>query len=330
MGMQRQFSARRLAPAALSTVAWLFAAAAHAEPFLSRNQNPLLAPFGLPDPLPARLPAAGTGDLAAVMNWVSFATDQTSGTSSFTQDGEVQEARLYGDYGIGRNFAVRAELAWRHLSGGVLDSFVDDWHKFWGLPKGDRASMPRNRLLIEYQVNEAVLLNVDRASSGIADIPLALGYQIEATDRLALAAWLTVKVPVGNAQDLTGSGATDVALSLAGQGPIADRWQWFGQIDAVRLGHGEILPQLQEDWVWSALAGVSWNAWRGLDLTVQFAGNSRAFNAPTNLAGDAVAVTFGGSYRTVAGWRFDLGIEEDIQVNHSPDIAFNFGVRRKF
>ena len=59
---------------------------------------------------------------------------------------------------------------------------------------------------------------------------------------------------------------------------------------------------------------MSWNAWRGLDLTVQFAGNSRVFNAPTNLAGDAVAVTFGGSYRTVAGWRFDLGIAEDIQV----------------
>ena len=51
----------RWAPAAGSLFAALFVAglivpAAHAEPFLTRNQNPLLALYGLPAPLPARLP----------------------------------------------------------------------------------------------------------------------------------------------------------------------------------------------------------------------------------------------------------------------------------
>ena len=67
------------------------------------------------------------------------------------------------------------------------------------------------------------------------------------------------------------------------------------------------------------------------DLTVQIEGNSRVFDAVgTNLSGDAVLLTFGGSYRTQRGWQFDLGVSEDIERDASPDIAFNFGLRRGF
>jgi len=50
----------------------------------------------------------------------------------------------------------------------------------------------------------------------------------------------------------------------------------------------------------------------------------------TRLSGDAVVLTFGGSYRTQGGWQFDVGISEDVQGGASPDIAFNFGMRRGF
>lgn len=315
----------------LPVILGLITPTALGDALLTGNQNPLLTPYGLPGPLPSRLPAAGDGHVAATLNWANAAAVETSGPYAYTLDGESREVRIRLEYAVASQFAALVELPWRELSGGSLDGIVEDWHDLFGLPGGSRGRLPRDELLIEYRQNDAVLLHVDRAGSGIADIPIALGYQIRASDRNALAGWLTVKLPVGDADRLTGSGAMDIALSLSGQARLADRWQLFGQVDAVWLGQGEILPQLQESFAWSALAGLSWNAWRALDLTVQVHANSGVFDVPaTNFAGDAVVLSFGGSYRTARGWRIDLGIGEDVETRASPDATFNVAVRHAF
>lgn len=307
------------------------AAPANAGPIEVRNQNPLLAPYGIPSALPARLPPPGAGRAGLMVNLANAADTETVGETSYTLDAEALELRLHLMRAIGERFAVSAELPWRQVSEGSLDSIVEDWHDLFGLSDGPRAVLPRDELLIEYSAGGTTELEFDQARSGIGDIPVALGYQLYATDRHAVSTWLSVKLPVGDAADLTGSGAVDVALSVAAQSEVADRWQVFGQLNAVSLGDGDLLPALQEDFAWSALAGVSWNAWRTLDLTVQVEANSSVFDESlTNLAGDAVLMTFGGSYVTGGGWRFLFAVSEDIEVRASPDVAFHFGVSRGF
>ena len=319
-----------LAPAILCA-GLLLPAAAAAGPFLTRNQNPLLALYGLPSPLPARLANAGSGRVAALVNWSNAAKVENSGDPTFTLDAEAVEARLDVEYAISPQIAVRAELPWRQVSGGSLDGFIDDWHQIFGLPNGSRRRLPQDQFLIHYGLGGETLLRLDEDTSGLGDIPVAVGYQLQASDTHAVAAWLTVKAPVGDPDNLTGSGATDIALSLAMQSQVGERWELFGQLNGVWLGKGDLLPQLQKSSAWSAMAGITWNAWRGLDLTVQLEGNSTVFDGGgTQLSGDAVVFTFGGGYRTQGGWQFDLGISEDVQGGASPDIAFNFGVRRGF
>ena len=304
---------------------------AHADALLTRNQSPLLASFGFPGALPARLPGAGETRVAATLNWANAAAVETTDLYDYTLDAELRELRFRVEYALGPRFAAFMELPWREVSGGSLDGVVEDWHDLFGLPDGSRGKLPRNQLLVEYGQDGELLLHLDRETSGIADIPVALGYQVAASDRNSLAAWLTVKLPTGEANGFTGSGATDVALSLSGQSRLADRWELFGQVDAVWLGRGELLPAWQEQFAWSALAGLSWNVWRALDLTVQLHANSRVFDVvATDFAGDAVVLTFGGSYLTSGGWRFDLGVSEDVNVKASPDASFNFAVRRAF
>jgi hypothetical protein len=322
---------RTVAAGTASMLAGLFAATAHGDPLPTRNENPLLAPYGLPNTLPSRLPADGSGSIAAVLNWANIHLLDDGGTRSFTLDGESQEWRLEIEHGVTDKFAVRVELPWRYLSGGSLDSVVEQWHSLWHLPNGHRNNAPRDRLLIDYTENDLTLLHVDESSSGIGDIPVSLGYQAVATDQHALAAWLTVKIPTGSAQDLTGSEAVDVALSLAGQTQLAERWQVFGQADVVWLSSGDLLPAMQQDYAWSALAGVTWNAWRGLDLTVQLDANSKVFDSSgTHLEGDAAVLNFGGSYRTTGGWRFDLGFGEELRSDAAPDFTLNLGVRHGY
>jgi hypothetical protein len=317
--------------AAIMALAVLLADNASAEPFLTRNQSPLLALYGLPSPLPARLPESGGGRVAGVVNWSNTEKDETSGDGTYTLDAEVFEFRLHLDHAFNERFAIHAELPWRQVSEGSLDGFIDDWHGIFGLPGGSRRRLPEDELLIEFREGDATLLRFDESSSGISDIPIAVGYQLHATDRTALATWLTAKAPVGNADDLTGSGAVDIAATLSGQSQLHDRWQLFGQASVAWLGEGDLLPELQESFAWTLMGGLSWNAWRSLDLTAQVEANSRIFDGlHSEFDGDALVITFGGSWRTVGGWRFDVGVSEDLQAGASPDVAFNLAVRRGY
>jgi len=306
------------------------AAGAQAEPLLTRNQHPLVTLYGLPMPLAARLPGSGSGRLGATLNWSNIATTDSTDQASYTLDAEVFEVRVQGEHALGERCAVQGELAWRQTSGGSLDSLVASWHDLFGLPNGSRDRLPEDALLIEYRSGESTLLRIDEESSGLADLPLSLGYQLAANVHGAVATWLTIKLPTGEAEDLTGSGAVDVALSLAGERQLSDRWQLFGQANLAWLGKGDVLADLQQDFAGSLLAGTTWKAWRGLELTAQLEANTAVMDTGTDLDGDAVVLTLGGRYRTDAGWAFDFGFSEDLQVDASPDFVLLLGVRRAF
>ena len=72
-----------LRPVAAWIAAALIAPAAHAEPLLTRNQSALVAVYGLPSPLPARLPPAGNGRIAGVVNWSNTEKDETAGDAQY-------------------------------------------------------------------------------------------------------------------------------------------------------------------------------------------------------------------------------------------------------
>src|SRR5215218_4877530 len=78
--------------------------AALGEPLLLRNANPLLAPYGFPNPLPAQLFSAGTGTLNVTFNWANSATVEGNASHALTLDGEAQELRLRGTYAVSDRF----------------------------------------------------------------------------------------------------------------------------------------------------------------------------------------------------------------------------------
>jgi hypothetical protein len=320
----------RLACTAALVGCALFALPGHADPILTRNQHPLTSLFGLPAPLPARLAGPGGGHAALTLNWASFAVAEDRGASSMTLDGETVDVRVRVDHALAPRWAWHAELGWRDLSGGSLDSVVDTWHDWFGLGGGARNRLPRDQLLIEYVDDGVTRLRIDEGGSGIADLPLSVGYQLVATEQAAVATWLTVKLPTGDSERLSGSGATDVALSFSASRELSGAWQVFGQASLAWLGTGDVLAELQEDYAGSLLSGVTWRPTGVLELTAQVEANTAVTDTGTDLDGDAVVLTLGGALRTSGGWRFDLGFSEDLNVNASPDFVIVAGVGRSF
>jgi hypothetical protein len=68
--------------------------------------------------------------------------------------------------------------------------------------------------------------------------------------------------------------------------------------------------------------------WRGLSLKAQIDAHTAAFDSDLDFLGDAIVLTVGGDYRFTSGWLMDIGVSEDIAVEHSPDVVFVLSVKR--
>lgn len=308
----------------------LIAPLAEADPFPTRDLNPLLAGFGLPSALPARI-AGDSWSIATDLNWASTSLVQRADSEQLIVDAETREARVTIGRSWSSGFAAQLELPYRYTGGGVLDDAIDDWHDFFSLPEGARSTMPTDRIRIVYQRAGATLLDIDSSASGPGDASLDFGYSLHSTSTTAAAAWLSIKVPTGDADRLTGTGATDVSFSIAGEHGLSEDWSVFGQAGVTRLGEGDRLSALQRDVVWSGFAGVGWRAWRGLQLKAQVDVHSAVFeDADLDFLGEAAVLTVGGDYRFESGWRLDVAVSEDIAVESASDVVFVFGLRRNW
>lgn len=314
------------------TALWLLviSASAHAGPFATRDQNPLLAGFGLPHSMPSQVSAAKEWQLSADFNWGSAAIVQSGERESLIVDAETRELRATLGRGFGERFAVQLHLPYRTTGAGTLDGFIDDWHGWFGLREGDRRQLPLDQYRISYERNGVTALDLRSSSSGLADISANIGYQIAADATTSLAGWLSVKLPTGDADELTGSGATDVSLVIAGERRLAAKWSTFGQLGATYLGEGDLLSRQQRSVVWSGMAGIGFELSKNFALKVQFDAHSAAFDATSlEFLGDTALLTVGGGYRFASGWQVDLGVSEDIVVEGSPDVVFVFGVGKR-
>lgn len=295
-------------------------------PFTVRDQNPLLAGLGLPVAMPSRI----ADGLAASMDiyWGSTALLQEEGDEALLVDAETREARLTLQGGISERIAWQLQLPYRYTGGGNLDSFIDSWHDFFGLSEGVRPLLRRDQTNIVYARSAVRQIDMSSSRSGLADIQAALGYSMHASTNAALMAWLSVELPTGDEDQLTGNGATDVSLLLSGHRRLSDRWSASGQLAGTWLGETDLLPIEQRSVVWSAMAGLSVRAWRGLSFKAQIDAHTSAYDSKLDFFSEAVVLTVGGDYRFASGWRLDLGVSEDFAVEHSPDVVFVMGVKQ--
>ncbi|MBL8266156.1 DUF3187 family protein [Steroidobacter sp.] len=294
--------------------------------FTVRDQNPLLAGLGLPTAMPSRVADGWTTGVD--VHWGSTALMQERGSEALLVDAETREARFTLQGTLSERFSWQVQLPYRYTGSGNLDSFIDGWHDFFGLSEGARSTLPSDQIDIAYTRSGVRELDIRSSASGLADVQAALGYRVHSSNETALMTWLTVKLPTGDADKLTGSGATDVSLLLAGQHRINERWSVFGQAAGTYLGEGNLLPDQQRSVVWSGMAGVSVLAWRGLSFKAQVDAHTAAFDSDLDFFSEAVVLTVGGDYRFASGWRLDLGVSEDIAVEHSPDVVFILGLKQ--
>ena len=267
--------------------------------------------------------------MSADLHWASTALAQSGVDEALIVDAETRELRLTFERAFAQHWFVQLQLPYRELTGGSLDSFIDNWHDVFGLPEGARPDQPHDRLLMRYRTDDATLFGEERAQRGLGDATATLGHALLSTPQSAARIAISVDLPVGENHWFLSNDGVDVSGIIAAEHRFAERWSVYGQAAVTWLGEGDLMAQQQRDVIWSGHAAISWHATHAVELTAQVNAHSRVFDdSDLDFFQEALVLTLGGSIAISLNWSIDLGVSEDIAVEQSPDVVFVVGVRR--
>ncbi|WP_321370049.1 DUF3187 family protein [uncultured Desulfuromusa sp.] len=313
----------------------LYAAAFDFTPFRVRNLMPTTLVRTVAMAEPARLVTAGGYKVYFDLDLASNATTGGDAETQIHLDGETLQETLGVRYGVNEHIQIGFDLSWVNHKKGSLDGFIDDWHDFFGLPTGDRDDLPENDLSYRYQRNGEELFNIDDSVDGLGDLRLHLSWQLATSKPVATALHLSLKVPTGDADKMTGNEGWGLGLSLAqdyrislGDGAMASFW---GGIGGSWLEDGDILAEQVENWAANAWLGAGWSPNDRIALKVQLDTQTALYDSELEELGDpALILTLGGTIALTEQTFLDLGVEEDLAVNSSPDVSFHLGLSHVF
>lgn len=186
-------------------------------PITLREQNPIyLQNLGL---TPTRARVLPEGSIETRLDWAysSVFEQGTSATNRVTLDMEIMRLAAHMIYGLTSNFEVGIELPFYHSGGGFLDSFIQDFHRFFGLPNAGRETVFNNQYTYQFFSGGNLIYNVPSQSFMIGDITLRFKHHVvEETKSCPAMAWFAdIKLPTGSPSRGTGSGAPDFGIGVA-------------------------------------------------------------------------------------------------------------------
>ena len=301
-------------------------------PFFIRNQSPIIQIFGLPPAEGGQITPSGRTKLRLVMDVANNFTADKSAQESVMFDGETSRITFSLRHGFGDNWEAGIDIPVVSHRGGMLDGLIENWHSAFGLPQGGRDDAPRNRLDYSYRQDgeENGALDFSNSGTGLGDTSLYLAYQLlhDTSSRRYMALRGGIKFPTGDADNLRGSGGTDVHLRLSisdGGSLKAYNVSLFGSMGLLWLEKGEILRSKQRQKVGFGSIGLGWTPINWLTLKLQIDGHTQFFNDShlKQIDSSSAQLAIGGAIKLSEKVGIDLCVVEDIIVDTAPDVTFH-------
>ncbi|MEL6870293.1 MAG: DUF3187 family protein [Pseudomonadota bacterium] len=242
-------------------------------------------------------------------------------------DGETSVLALTMNKRWSQRWSTSATLPYVWHSGGALDRFIDNWHNAFGLPDGIRNDRPRNALQFEFATPDDVVLARTQNTHGIGDMTLGARRSLGQPD----SAWsllLGLKLPLGDAARLTGSGAMDATIALGWTNTTDDqRWQFTANAGVALLGDADIKLQRQR----SNTAFAQFSVVRRVSERLRLGARIYTHGAPLAAGPDAVSATavglaVGGQLALGDEVALNITVGEDLSVEVLPDVSFRIGL----
>ena len=293
------------------------------------NRTPFTLVFMAPT-APDYTLASGKQQWSSHLDISSHSLIESSGSSTTELDGESTRLAFGWQYRPSTRWIIRAELPLISHSGGFLDNVIDGFHSLTGLPEGQRNRQTQDRLLFGFD-NEDQRVVIDSRQRDVGDAILSAAYRVN-TDQNSKGAsgwqqnsWiqLGVKLPTGSLEALSGSEASDVAISfhhnrqqINASKPVAVSFDAY----MIRVGDLKLISQ-QEDLHWQLQVKVAKQWTPTLIPEVQLRYRTAAYkNSLAALGSDSLGIDLGVTVLRQRGY-WKAGFSEDLDIDSAPDLS---------
>ena len=319
-------------------LALLFSITSHAQQLLPakiKNMNPFIIGYGavIPDSPFLLQQDEWMASLKLELANNSITADTT--TEEIFIDGETYLADINLRYGYRHDIELLVAIPLIYHSGGFLDQAIKSWHDLWGMSNDRRDVFANNQLQYEYSRNGNTLINISSGTGGLGDMVFGLKYNNKpGGEPTSIAYRMDLKLPTGDADKLTGSGATDVALSVHAANTSLlqkNNITVYGGAGLVALGKGDILPDIQNDYVGNAYLGTSWQTTSRLALIAQLSFQSSYYESDLNqLGANSFQLYLNGAYSGRDNITYEFGFGENLATDTTPDFLLYFAVNKRY
>jgi hypothetical protein len=299
-------------------------------PVASRNLSPLYANLGIPVMMSAVSLGKGELDLDWTLHWASHSIAERSDGEILSIDGETRRQDFRAQLGLGKGVVMSLNVPYVSHSGGQLDTFIDDWHAFWGMPDGPRAIQPTDELQFAYTGTSGFNLNSRRA--GFGDVEMALSLAVASSELWTLGVFAQYKFATGDVRDFSGSGEQGMSLGVrwSRQACFFARLHCHLQGGVSDVGKSAFDSNAQTRVPFAGLS-LAWELSDAFALLAQLDTHDVVYDAAVLGAnGAAVWGTLGLRWQPRNRWIMDAQFVEDLAVGSAPDISFRFALSRRF
>jgi hypothetical protein len=295
-----------------------------ADAFPLRNYNPFLQIFGLPKFQTAELVRPDRFDFAFSYDITNDSDEAERPSGDLVIDSETQTFALSLRRRVFERMELGIDVPYLSHSGGTLDRLIKDWHNLVGLSNSMREGLD-DQLQISYALDGVTYYELSAPASGLGDVQLSAAFQWQHVTLRA-----GVKLPTGDPDKLTGSGAADVSLGLYANRTttLFDRaFDYSGFLGVLVLGDGEVMPDFQESTVPYGGLALRWHVTERLSLSTQLSVQGSYFDIDIDeVGGSTIQLAIGGDYRFKRSL-IRLAIVEDIAAGAAPDFALHLSFR---
>lgn len=189
-------------------------------PMPVRNQHPAQLSVLHMDPASAAPLALAEGRVHVDTGYSSYFVAGKGGGNSFQMDGELARTGIKGGIGLGHGLGLYLELAFAHATGGFLDSFLIEYHEFFGFPDQNRPSFPRNQFEVNATRGGTTVYEMRESTLEQLDTPLELRWAfLPITERESFGACVraAVELPTGDQHSGFGNGGVDYSFGVLGE-----------------------------------------------------------------------------------------------------------------
>ncbi len=290
------------------------------QPLASRNQTPLALLFVYMTPDRAKAIGKGELDLDIVFDYSNIIQEEQTESEFLRFDLEYLRTLVALKRGFGRGVELGFEVPFYVYYGGFLDPFVSSFHEAFRLPNLLRGQTPNGLVDYQYRRRDQVVFAGMSSFGAVGDVALNVKKTLYAANLRALSVRGTLKLPTGDPQNLSGSGATDFGLGVAFD-RIGPKYGLFLNANYHFLGTPE---RFETRDYFSFMAGADWRFKEHLAGILQVDYLRPPIRGEVvNLTAPGIQLALGLRYRHSESFTYEWRLVEDLS-SFSPDFTFAF------